>query len=387
MTSRLSSINRICPLDFDEANALILFGPRKTGKTTLLGQRFPQAQRYDLLLSDVRARFTLHPQSLREEILASKPKLVILDEIQKAPALLDEVHWLIENTSTRFILCGSSPRKLKRGAANLLGGRALRMDLFPLVWPEHKTLDLEAALNSGLIPQHYLSSRPERFLKAYVEQYLQEEIVEESQIRKLQSFHRFLETAALMNGELLNYAKVGSDCGVSPKTVREYYTILEDTLLGFTLNPWRKVKTRKLIETAKFYLFDTGVIRHLKGLPHVPAKTRDFGNLFETFLINEIRAYLVYSYSSLKLSYWRTVSDFEVDLIVGDMQFAMEFKSTDRLQKEHLKGLRALRQEHPDCEAYLVCQIPQARQTEDGILCLPYAEFLNKLWANKIIRA
>ncbi|MGK5084533.1 AAA family ATPase [Bdellovibrionota bacterium FG-1] len=385
MTSRLSStIQRRCPLDFDEARALVIFGPSKTGKTTLLAQRFPRALRYDLLMSDVRAKLRINPALLRQEVQARAPKLVILDEIQKVPELLDEVHWLIENTDTRFILCGSSPRKLKRGAANLLGGRALRTDLFPLVSAEIKEFDLNKALNSGLIPQHYLSKNPDRFLKAYVEQYLQEEIIEESQIRKLQSFYRFLETAALMNGELLNYAKVGADCGVSPKTVREYYQILEDTLIGFRLNPWIKIKTRKLIETEKFYLFDTGVVRHLKGLPPLPPKTREFGNLFETFLIHEVRAYLAYTHSNLKLSYWRTTSDFEVDLIVGNMQLAIEFKSTSRVSADELRDLRAINQEHPSVQKLLVCQIPHPRQLEDGILCLPYQDFLQRLWSGKL---
>ena len=378
-------MRRRCLLDFEEARALVLFGPRKTGKTTLLAQQFPGALRYDLLLSDVRAELRLNPSLLRQEVLAGAPKLVILDEIQKVPELLDEVHWLIENTDTRFILCGSSPRKLKRGAANLLGGRALRTDLFPLVSAEIGDFDLAKALNSGLIPQHYLSKNPDRFLKAYVEQYLQEEIVEESQIRKLQSFHRFLETAALMNGELLNYAKVGADCGVSPKTVREYYRILEDTLIGFSLDPWTRVKTRKLIETSKFYLFDTGIVRHLKGLPHVPPKTREFGNLFETFLLHEIRAYLSYTHSNLKLSYWRTTSDYEVDLIVGQMQLAIEFKSSDRIGSDDLRGLRALGEEHSPGQRLLVCQIPKPRQFESGIRCLSHTDFLAQLWAGKII--
>lgn len=386
MPSRLlSAVQRRCPLAFDEAQALVIFGPRKTGKTTLLTQRFPNALRYDLLMSDVRAELRINPSLLRQEVQARAPKLVILDEIQKVPELLDEVHWLIENTESRFILCGSSPRKLKRGAANLLGGRALRTDLFPLVSAEIGDLDLGKALNFGLIPQHYLSKKPDRFLKAYVEQYLQEEIIEESQIRKLQSFHRFLETAALMNGELLNYAKVAADCGVSPKTVREYYQILEDTLIGFALNPWTRIKTRKLIETAKFYLFDTGIVRHLKGLPPIPAKTREFGNLFETFLLHEIRAYLSYTHSNLKLSYWRTTSDFEVDLIVGDMQLAIEFKSTDRVSSDDLRGLRALGQEHSPKQKILVCQAPQPRQLENGIHCMPYKNFLQQLWNGKII--
>jgi len=385
MTSRLSStIRRRCQLDFDEAQALILFGPRKTGKTTLLAQRYPDALKYDLLLTEIRAELKIRPSLLREMVLERKPELVILDEIQKVPELLDEVHWLIENTETKFILCGSSSRKLKRGAANLLGGRALRVDLFPLVSAEIGDLNLQKGIHAGMIPQHYLSRNPDRFLKAYVDQYIQEEIIEESQIRKLQSFYRFLETAALMNGELLNYAKVGSDCGVSPKTVREYYQILEDTLIGFSLLPWTNVKTRKLIETAKFYLFDTGVIRHLKELPQVPNKSREFGNFFETFLINEIRAYIAYSNLSLKLSFWRTTSDFEVDLIVGKMQVAIEFKSSQRVGSGELGGLRALKEEHSPSLLLLVCQVTEPRLTEDGIRILPFQDFLKRMWAGEL---
>ena len=230
-------LKRIRRLDFEDARAIILFGPRKTGKTTLLRALYPKAKLYDLLLSDLRTELTLHPSHLREWVLAEKPAVILIDEIQKVPELLNEVHWIIENTETRVILCGSSPRKLKRGAANLLGGRAFQVDLFPLVYPEIPDLDIERILNQGLIPQHYLGKSPDRFLKAYINQYLQEEIIGESRSRKLQAFHRFLEVAALMNGELLNYANVASDCGVSAKSIREYYQILTDTLLGFPLNP------------------------------------------------------------------------------------------------------------------------------------------------------
>jgi predicted AAA+ superfamily ATPase len=244
--------------------------------------------------------------------------------------------------------------------------------------------DLTRALKSGFIPQHFLSKSPDRFLKAYVEQYLQEEIFEESQIRKLQSFHRFMEVAGQMNGELLNFANVASDCGVSPKTVREYYQILEDSLMGFTLAPWSKVKTRKLIQTSKFYLFDVGVIRQLRGLPALSARTTEFGNLFETFIIQEIRAYLSYKYSNLKLSYWRTTSQMEVDLIVGNMKLAIEIKSTDNLRSNDFKGLRALRQEFAPEKQIIISQEKIARRTEDGVECLPWRQFLVQLWSGAL---
>ena len=211
-----------------------MFWPRKVGKTTFLHQKYPRATYIDLLQTDIRAEFQIHPSKLREIVLEFPKKLYVIDEIQKVPTLLDEIHWCLENTTAQFILCGSSARKLKRGASNLLGGRAFKYELYPLTSREIPGFDVMTAINKGLIPQHYQAKNVQKFLKAYIEQYLQEEIVEESQIRKLASFHRFLEISALMNGELLNYANVGADCGVSGKTVREYYQILEETLLGFT---------------------------------------------------------------------------------------------------------------------------------------------------------
>lgn len=389
MNSRLSSskslqISRILNLDFDEAHAILLFGPRKSGKTTLIKQRFPNAKVFDLLLSEVRIPFTLNPSLLKQYVLENPDQIFVIDEIQKVPALLDEVHWLLENTSAKFILCGSSARKLKRGASNLLGGRAYRYDLFPLVYKEAPNFDLIKAINHGLLPQHYLSLNTNKLLRSYVDQYLQEEIIEESNIRKLPSFYRFLEVAALMNGELLNYANVGSDCGVSGKTVREYYQILEDTFLGFTLNPWTKIKKRNLIETAKFYLSDTGVLRTLKGVGHLLPKTSEFGNAFETLLINEIRAYLHYKSSNLKISFWRTTSNFEVDLILGPMKYALEFKSTDQLRSNDFRGLKALMEEHSPEKKIIVCCEKNARKLKNGVHIMPYEYFLNSLWNDKL---
>jgi len=385
MTSRLSSFKRILSLDITEARAAILFGPRKVGKTTFLNQKYPKAIYLDLLKTDLRAEFQMAPARLREIVLEAPKKLYIIDEVQKVPALLDEVHWCLENTKAQFILCGSSARKLKRGAGNLLGGRAFKYELYPLVSFEIPDFDLMKAINQGLIPQHYKSHQAQKFLKAYIEQYLQEEIIEESQIRKLASFQRFLEVAALMNGELLNYANVGSDCGVSGKTVREYYQILEETLLGFTLEPWRKVKTRKLIETAKFYLFDLGVIRYLKGIDSISPRTQEFGNSFETFLINEVRAYLGYKQSSQHLFYWKTTSGLEVDLIIGQMNVALEFKSTDKVRNDHLNGLKAIIEEQQPKKAILVCLDTVSRKLENGIRILHFEKFLDELWAGKII--
>ncbi len=380
MTSRLSDLRRTLEIDLAGAKAAFLWGPRKVGKSTLLRQRFPKARTYDLLDSEQRTRLLLRPHLLREEVLARKDKLVVIDEIQKVPALLDEVHWLIENTAVRFILCGSSARKLRHGAANLLGGRAIRFELFPLTSHELGEVDLERALEHGLIPDHYLSARPERALRSYVLDYLEQEIQAEALTRNMPAFTRFLEAAGIGNGGLLSYASVGRDCGVSPKTVREYYQILEDTLLGHTLPPWRKAKKRRLIETAKFYLFDLGVVRALRGMHRIEHGTVEFGQAFEHFLIEEVRAYLSYSEKHLPLTFWRTSTGYEVDLIVGNLELALEFSSSRLVSPEKTKGLRALREEHRVRRAVVVSLDPTPRELPGGILVLPWKEFCTGLW-------
>lgn len=388
MTSRLF-LYRHLPISFEESQCLLLFGPRKTGKTTLLQQQFPQALKFDLLRSEVRTDFIIRPEHFRETVLASKTKICIVDEIQKVPALLNEVHWLLENSDHQFILCGSSARKLKRGASNLLGGRAVRLDLFPLVFPEIEKFDLDRSLQHGLLPQHYLMSKPERLIRGYIQEYLQEEIIEESELRKLESFRRFLEISALMNGELLNYANVGRDCGVSPKTVREYYQILTDSLLGFSLEPWTQIRSRKLIETEKYYLFDPAIVRSLKGLSIAVAGTNEYGNLFETLMIGQIRAYLSYEQKYIKMRYWRTTSGFEVDLILspvtGPMSVAIEFKSSDHLRQEDFRGILAFSEEYPKTRKILVCREKVARTRSDGIEIMPWDQFLTNLWSGKVV--
>ncbi|EKD50484.1 MAG: hypothetical protein ACD_62C00528G0003 [uncultured bacterium] len=384
MNSRLSSIKRVLKIDLEDHPAAFVWGPRQVGKTTLLRQQFPSAKYYDLLDTDLMTALTLKPSRLREELLVEKAPLVIIDEIQKVPALLDEVHWLIENTKTQFILCGSSARKLKKGAANLLGGRAWRFELFPLTTHEVKIDDLEFVFNHGLVPSNFLAKKPERNLKSYLYDYLREEIQHEALVRNVPAFARFLDTVAATHGQLINYANIGSDAGVSPKTVREYFQILEDTLLGHTLEPWRKVKDRRLIETAKFYLFDMGVVRALRGFPLIQKGTSEFGNFFEHFLIEEVRAYLAYKEKNLPIAFWRTSNSLEVDLIVGDMDVAIEFKSTDNVVPKHVNGLRALIEEFKPKKPLLVCCEKTSRQRADGILVLPWQVFCKKLWTGEI---
>lgn len=384
MTFRLYEFRRTLQLSLEDHQAAFLWGPRKVGKTTLLHQQFPQARFYDLLDTDLKTRLMLRPALLREEVLAGQYQLVIIDEVQKVPALLDEVHWCIENTPTRFILCGSSPRKLKRGAANLLGGRAWRFELFPLTTPEIGSYDLERIVNHGLIPQHYTAKKPERSLRGYGVDYLEEEVRAEALTRNIPAFARFLEAASLTHGQLLNYANIARDCGVSAKTVREYYHILEDTLLGHTLEPWRKRKDRRLIETAKFYLFDPGVARALAGMRRVQAGSSEFGFAFEHFVLEEMRAYLSYTEQYRPLSFWRTSTGLEVDLIVGDLELAIECKAVARVDERHTKGLRALIADQAVKRAIVVSLDAEPRRLAHGITVYPWPIFCQKLWAGDL---
>ncbi len=384
MTSLLSNYKRTLQVSLEDHQAAFLWGPRKVGKTTLLHQQFPSAKFYDLLNTDLKTQLMLRPALLSEEVLASQYPLVIVDEVQKVPALLDEVHWCIENTPTQFIPCGSSPCKLKRGAANLLGGRGWRFELFPLTIQEIGAYDLERIVNHGLIPQHYTAKKPERSLRGYVVDYLEEEIRAEALTRNIPAFAQFLEAASLTHGQLLNYTNVARDCGVSAKTVREYYHILEDTLLGHTLEPWRKRKDRRLIETAKFYLFDPGVARALAGMRQIQAGSSEFGYAFEHFLLEEVRAYLSYTEQYRPVSFWRTSMGLEVDVIVGDLELAIECKAVPQVDERHTKGLRALMEDQTVKRAMVVSLDAAPRQLARGITVYPWSVFYQKLWAGDL---
>ncbi|OGT63526.1 MAG: hypothetical protein A3J38_01010 [Gammaproteobacteria bacterium RIFCSPHIGHO2_12_FULL_45_9] len=385
MNLRLSPIKRHLKLNFYDAQAIILFGPRKVGKTTLLHAQYPEAQYFDLLASDIRNALTVRPQDLRERVQANPQSVVIIDEIQKVPALLDEIHWLLENTPYQFILCGSSARKLRYGSSNLLGGRALRYNLFPLVYSELPDLMLPTALERGLIPQHYHSQHYKKYLKSYIETYLAEEIIAEALVRKIPTFINFLEVAGSLNGELLNYANLGRECGVSAKSAKEYFQILEDTLIGFTLPPWTRSTKRRMIETARFYFFDNGIVNQLTRFGKNSRFLDPQGRAFETFLLNEIRAYLDYYEKDERLTYWRTHTGLEVDLIVGNMEVAIEFKYRENVRLKELTGLSALLEEHHPRHVLAVTLDTVPRKLEGNILVLPWQAFLKQLWSGNII--
>lgn len=384
--SRLSMFKRILKIDLQGHNAAFLWGPRKVGKTTLLSQQFPRAHFYDLLNTTLKTELLLRPAILREEVLANRYRTVVIDEIQKVPALLDEVHWCLENTKTRFVMCGSSARKVRRGAANLLGGRAWRFELFPLTTRElGSELDLERIFNHGLIPQHYASPKPERNLRGYVLDYIEQEIHREALTRNIPAFGRFLHAVSLTHGRLVNYANLARESGVSSKTVRDYYQILEDTLLGHALLPWRHSRKRRLIETSKFYLFDTGIVRALSGMRIIQRGSEEFGRAFEHFLIEEVRAYLAYKEKDLPLSFWRTSTGLEVDLIVGDLDLAIEFKASPKVDLRQVKGLSALLQDRPVKQPLVVSLDERTRQLQNGIQVVPWRQFCRKLWADELI--
>jgi uncharacterized protein len=391
VSTRKSEFNRIIeiisvPNPITGSSASFLWGPRQTGKTTLLRQRFPEALRYDFLDTEISAELSVRPRRLREEILAQRSDRVVIDEIQKVPAVLEEIHWLLENTATQFILCGSSARKLRREARNLLGGRAVEHTLFPLTTREVPGLNLNKVLGHGSLPTHYLSPKPEPLLRSYINTYIKEEIIDEALTRNIPAFSRFLQTVALTHGLQLNFANVGRECGVSANTVRSYYQILNDTLLGFELPPWRKTATRRLVETSKYYLFDIGVANFLTPEGRVVAEGSDrYGRAFEHFLLNEIRAYVAYAQKDMALCYWRTSSGQEVDLILGDLDVAIEFKSSKEVRPSDLKGLRALKEEQRVRRSLVVSRDERPRRTEDGIEVMPWAEFCVQLWAGAIV--
>lgn len=365
--------------------AMFLFGGRQVGKSTLLKERFPKALFYDLLNSELRNRFKQHPEEFRESLLRYPPQtLVIVDEIQKVPDLLDEIHWLMENRDLYFILSGSSARKIKKSGANNLGGRAIPYTLYPLVSAEIPDFELERAIQNGMIPRHYMVSNARNRMKAYVDLYISEEIVKEAAVQNADDFIRFLEIAAISNGETLNYENIATDCGVSANTVKAYYKILKETLLGFEIPAYRKVIKRKLIKASRFYFFDVGVANYLTKRHHLAPKTPEYGHAFEHLVIQEIVAYLGYTDSEEELTYWHTYDDKEVDAIIGDARIAIEIKSTDHVESKHKEGLTEFAKEHPDTRQILVSKDCVSRRS--GNVDLYYVtDFFKALWFGEII--
>lgn len=367
--------------DLAKRKSIFLFGARATGKSSLLRHEFPGIPTIDLLDSDLYLELSSRPSSL-ERFLKPTDKLIIIDEVQRVPELLNEVHRQIEGKSRKFILTGSSARKLKRGQANLLAGRAWTAYLFPLSWSEIPEFDLNRFLHFGGLPSVYLSSSPKEELKSYVDTYLREEIQAEGLVRKLPDFHRFLRVAALCSGQMLNFEKIAQDSQTKPSTVRSYFEILEDTLIGHLVMPWERGKKRRVIRTPRFYLFDPGIARALGGIRTLDPKSDLWGRAFEHFIAHELKCYLSYERIDEELCYWRSAHQLEVDFIVGD-DIAIEVKATTRPNSDDLKGLRAIQEEGSWKRRILVCDVSRG-QTIDGIEIQPWAHFLNELWSGDL---
>lgn len=374
-----------------------LWGARQAGKSSYLKQQFPKSIYFDLLKSDLFLSFTKEPHLFREELLQRKPTTqqqpIILDEVQRVPLLLDEVHWLIENEGMQFLLCGSSARKLKRGHANLLGGRAWKYEMFPLVFPEIPNFDelsLLHAMNSGLLPSIFLSTSYEKSLQAYVQDYLTEEIRAEGLSRNLRAFSKFLDSIAYSNCEMVVYKNIASDCGVDSKTVKEYYEILVDTHLGKFLMPLVKKKGRKTIQSIpKFYLFDMGVANFLSKTKIQALKGQGAGKTFEQFVFNELIAYRSYNDLNFEINYWHTTTDLEVDFVLNHDEFYIETKMSDNIKSSNLKGLLALIDEKRPKKAIVVCNEKRARlitgSQGQSIEIYPWRNFLEALWSGGIV--
>lgn len=379
MYTRLLKLNR-------PKKSFFLWGQRQTGKSSLLKKCFPSAVFINLLNSEDFLDFSARPSLLRERLNNLKAgSLVIIDEVQKVPLLLDEVHFLIEEKKIIFGLCGSSARKLKRGHGNLLGGRARRFELFGITARELGVdFDLKKMLNRGYLPTFYLDDDFIHCHKSYISDYLKEEILSEGLTRSLPIFSRFLEAAAFSDGGIINFSNIARDVGVSSKTVQAHFEILVDTLTGDFLPAYTKKAKRRTVQSSKFYFFDVGIVNFLTHRNKLEPKSSDFGKAFENWIYHELHCYISYTDADYAMSYWALTSGAEVDFILGNMEFAIEAKATDRITSDHLKNLRILKSDYPLVrELVIVCLEKKMRITEDGIIILPYKDFIACLWKEK----
>lgn len=369
-------------------STFFLWGPRQSGKTTLLKARYPGDYRIDLLKTDERMRYERNPALLREEVGAlPSGKRVVIDEIQKIPALLDEVHYLLEETGRTFILCGSSARKIRRSHANLLGGRALRRELLGLSAREiGEKFSLLRMLNNGPLPRHYLSDNAEEYIGAYVDVYLKEEILDEGLTRNLPVFSTFLRAAAIGDTEVTNFSNIGRECGAASSTVRGYYEILEDTLIGAFVPAFTRRAKRRVQHAPKFYFRDVGVVNYLVRRTPVREGSEAYGKAFENWIFHEISVHARCQSRIYGISYWRLSSGIEVDFILGDAQVAIEVKGKPQITSHDCRHLLEFRKEHPEVQHLIVvCLESRQRLTKDGIRILPWNDFLNALWSGELM--
>jgi predicted AAA+ superfamily ATPase len=359
-----------------DSRSCFLFGPRQTGKSTLIRQQLSGYPTYNLLDQPLFVRLARNPALIREG-LADDATIVIIDEIQKMPELLNEVQLMIDDRDIRFLLTGSSARSLRRKGVNLLGGRARSRTLHPFVRTElGDRFDLARALEYGLLPSICFSDSPAEDLAAYAGDYLKEEVAAEAIVRNIGAFSRFLEVAAHAHGEMINFSNLANDAQVPASTVREYYQILKDTLIAHEVPALTDTRKRKAISTSKYYLFDIGLARHLQGRRGLAPGTSEYGAAFESFIFQEVKAFCDYHRLDSP-RYWRSKSKLEVDLVFEDL--AVEVKATKHVSARDLRGLRALREEGLFTHYVLVSMEPWPRLV-DGIRILPWMQFLDRLW-------
>ena len=377
-------IPRFYQLSSELESSVFLFVARQTGKSIFLGMQFPNAVYIDLLDAKMRRRFRAKPELLYEMLQdKQESSIVVIDEIPLVPDLLNEVHRLIQQKNLRFVLCGSSARKLKRKGHDTLGGRALPCYFYPFVSAEIAHLDLDKALLYGMLPPHYLAKNPERLLDGYIDVYLREEIKEESLVRNLDAFERFMEVAATCDGEIVNYENIASDCQVSAKTVKEYFGILSDTLIGYTIPAYTKVVKRKVVQAPKFYYFDVGVYNHLLNRTSLAPGTSEYGHCFEHFVIQELVAYIGYTHNRKKLTYWHTYNGKEVDAVIGEAEIGIEIKSTDEVQNKHMSNFKEYLEEFPNSRSIVVSRDPITRRV-GNVEVIYIFDFLRMLWNGEL---
>jgi|694.fasta_scaffold05833_7 predicted AAA+ superfamily ATPase len=388
MINEVSMIRRIVTADSLAAGTSFLWGPRDTGKTTLVRELFPQAKIFSLDPMEEVPRLSADPTIFARECLAlpDKRQPVIVDEIQNLPQLLGHIRSLIGQQGLRFLLVGSSPRKLVHGGAGPLPGEATTLNLMPLTSAEVPDLSLERALHRGLLPSHYFSDRASSRLRKYCEEFLWQEVLAEGLIRNLPAFQQFLRAAALSNGQIVNSATIARRIAVSPNTVRGYFNLLVDTLIAAWLPSWTKRVERRAIRAPKFYFFDVGVVNGLVGRGSLVPGSASFALALEHFVLMELRAHQAYAPrgSGLPITYWRTASGIEVDFILGDAEVAVEVKATEHPRLVDLRSLRAWREEHPSSRCILVCRTARPARSEDGIEIMPWRDFLAQLWRHEI---
>lgn len=378
-------LKRILNINNELDGSVFLFGARQTGKSTFLRTMLKDERYFDLLDSKLRKRLSRDPSVLYESLKkCDEGTIIVIDEIPEVPELLNEVHRLISERNLRFVLCGSSARKLKRKGKNTLGGRAYPLYFYPLVSAEIPDFDIDHAVNVGMLPSHYLAKNAARSIAGYIDIYLKEEIKEESLVRNLNAFHRFLEVAAQTDGEIVNYNNIAQDCGVSAMTVAEYFDILEDTLIGYRVPAYTHTNKRRVTKAPRFYYFDVGIVNYLLNRSGLVRGTIDFGHAFEHLVIQEIIAYLGYTHSREKISYWRTYTGVEVDVILGDARVAIEIKSTEEVQSRHLKGLKTFGDEFPNSRR-MVVSLDQFTRDMGEIECVYVLDFFKQLWAGEIV--